>query len=95
MLVENILIKKVGEEKTGTSETTGKTWTSRIILLAFEDESGESYISAAVDSDVWRSLGFVEGQTVSLSLRFRTRRFVNDYIANDIRIVKPSNQQQS
>lgn len=93
MILENILIKRVGDEKTGTSETTGKPWASRNILLAFEDETGESYINAAVDSEVWKSLGFVEGQTVSLNLRFRTRRFLNGFVSNDIRIVNPQNIQ--
>jgi len=88
MKVENILIKKVGEVKSGTSETTGKEWASRNILLAFEDETGESYISAAVDEDVWKSLGFQEGQAVSLNLKFRTKRFMSGFICNDIRIVK-------
>lgn len=93
MILENILIKRVGDEKTGTSETTGKPWASRNILLAFEDETGESYINAAVDSEVWKSLGFVEGQTVSLNLRFRTRRFLNGFVSNDIRIINPQNIQ--
>ena len=88
MKVENILIRRVGEVKSGTSETTGKKWVSRNILLAFEDETGESYISAGVDEEVWKSLGFQEGQTVSLNLKFRTKRFMSGYISNDIRIVK-------
>ena len=90
MLIENILIKRVGEAKSGTSETTGKTWSSRNILLAFEDETGESYISAVVDSEVWKTLGHAEGETVSLNLRFRTRRFLNGYVSNDIRIINPN-----
>ncbi|MBR6032993.1 MAG: DUF3127 domain-containing protein [Bacteroidaceae bacterium] len=91
MLVENILIKRVGDVKSGTSDTTGKPWASRNILLAFEDETGESYISATVDTDVWNRLGYAEGQTVSLNLRFRTRRFLNGFVANDIRILDPQN----
>lgn len=93
MLVENILIKRVGDVKSGTSDTTGKPWASRNILLAFEDETGESYISAAVDTDVWNRLGYAEGQTVSLHLRFRTKRFVNGFVSNDIRILDPQNTQ--
>lgn len=93
MLVENILIKKVGDVREGTSDTTGKKWASRSVLLAFEDETGESYISAAVDNEVWKSLGYQEGQQVALHLRFRTKRFLNGYISNDIRIVKPLNNQ--
>lgn len=93
MLVENIIVKKVGDEKSGTSETTGKPWASRNILLGFEDETGESYINATVDSTVWKRLGHVEGQTVSLNLKFRTRRFLNGFVSNDIRIVSPQNIQ--
>ena len=88
MKVENILIKKVGEVRSGTSETTGKKWASRNILLAFEDETGESYISASVDEDVWKALGHQEGQAVSLHLKFRTKRFASGFISNDIRIMK-------
>lgn len=88
MLVENILIKLVGEVKTGRSETTGKPWASRNILLTFEDETGPSYISTAVDAEVWNRLGLAEGQTVSLNLRFRTKRFLNGYVSNDIRIIE-------
>ena len=93
MIFENIIIKKVGDEKKGISETTGKPWASRNILLGFEDETGESYINATVDCDVWKSLGHVEGQTVSLNLKFRTRRFVNSFVSNDIRIINPQNIQ--
>lgn len=89
MLVENIIIKKVSDVHEGTSETTGKKWASRIILLAFEDETGESYISAAVDKAVWDSLGFEEGQQATLHLRFRTKKFMNGFISNDIRIINP------
>ena len=88
MLVENITIKRVSDVHEGTSETTGKKWANRIILLAFEDETGESYISAAVDKAVWDSLGFEEGQQATLHLRFRTKKFLNGYVSNDIRIVK-------
>ena len=88
MLVENILIKLVGEVKSGTSDTTGKPWSSRNILLAFEDETGESYINATVDAEVWNHLGLAEGQTVSLNLRFRTRRYLSGWVSNDIRIIE-------
>ena len=90
MITKNLLIKRVGDEKSGTSETTGKTWSSRNILLAFEDETGESYISAVVDSEVWKTLGHAEGETVSLNLRFRTKRFLNGYVSNEIRIINPN-----
>ena len=88
MLVENILIKRVGEVVSGVSPTTGKTWTSRSILLGWEDETGEAYINAQVDDDVWKSLGHQEGDTATLNLRFRTKAYRSGYITNDIRIIK-------
>jgi len=91
MLFENITIKRVSEVKKGTSETTGKPWASRVVLLSWEDETGEAYISAAVDSDVWDSLGFSEGQTVSLHLKCRTKRFLSGFLSNDIRIINLQN----
>lgn len=91
MKVDNILIKKVGEVTTGTSPTTGKTWSNRNILLAWEDETGESYINAVVDEEVWKQLNLHEDETASLTLRFRTRRFLNGFISNDIRIINPQN----
>lgn len=94
MLVENILIKKVGDVHKGESKTTGNPWANRNVLLSFEDEFGEGYINAVVKEDVWNQLGFHEGQTVSLNLRFRTNRFSSGYIANDIRIIDPLNHQQ-
>ena len=87
MKVENILIKRVGEVKKGTSLATGKEWASRSVLLAWEDETGESYINAAVDDDVWKKLGYKEGDIASLYLRFRTRKFQSNYVSNDIRII--------
>lgn len=92
MELSNIKIISVSETKSGKSTTTGKPWASKNILLGFEDETGESYISAVVDENVWNSLGFVVGQIVTLNLRFRTRKFyTNSYVANDVRIVPPVN----
>ena len=90
MLVENIRIKRVDEVRTGTSSATGNNWASRNILLEWEDETGTSFINAVVDDNVWGQLGFQEGQTVSLNLRFRTKPFKSGFIANDIRIINPN-----
>ena len=87
MKVENIKVQLVGELHQGTSSTTGKSWANRNILLAFEDEDGEGYINAVVDEELWKSLGYKEGDIVSIRLRFRTRKFLNNYVANDIRII--------
>ena len=87
MELSNIKIINVSEVKRGTSQTTGKPWASRSILLGFEDNMGESYVYAQVDENEWQRLGFQEGQIVTLNLRFRTKRFVSGFIANDIRIV--------
>ena len=93
MELSNIKIISVSETKEGKSTTTGKPWASKNILLGFEDETGESYISAVVDENVWNSLGFVVGQIVTLNLKFRTKKFHNSYVANDVRIVSPQNIQ--
>lgn len=88
MLVNNLLIKRVSEAQ-GTSQATGNEWKKKIVLLEFEDEFGTSYINAGADVEVWKSLGYEEGQVVSLNLKFRTKVYPNGYIANDIRIVQP------
>ena len=88
MKVENIKVQLVGSLNQGISSTTGKSWANRNILLAFEDEDGEGYINAVVDEDLWKSLGYKEGDIASLNLRFRTKKFHSGYVANDIRIVK-------
>jgi len=89
MKVENIKIQLVGELHEGTSSTTGKSWANRNILLAFEDEDGEGYINAVVDEELWKSLGYKQGDLASLYLRFRTKKFPSNYVANDIRIINP------
>ena len=81
--------------KSGVSSTTGKPWASRNILLAFEDEAGENYMLVAVDNDVWQRLCLAQGETANLHLRCRTKRFNNNYVANDIRIVQPENAQHA
>ena len=88
MLIKNIRIKRFGDVRTGTSQATGNSWASRNILLEWEDETGTSFINAVVDDNVWGQLGFQEGQTVSLNLRFRTKPFKSGFVSNDIRIVK-------
>ena len=93
MELSNIKIISVSEVKRGTSTTTGKPWASRGVLLGFEDETGESYMFAQVDEDVWNALGFQAGQIVTLSLKFRTKKLSSGYIANEIRIVNPQNVQ--
>ena len=91
MELSNIKIISVSEVKKGTSPTTGKAWATRSILLGFEDNTGESYMYAQVDENEWQRLGLQEGQIVTLNLRFRTKRFMSGFIANDIRIVEPQN----
>ena len=92
MKVENLTIKKVGELKTGVSQATGNKWAIRSILLTWEDETGESYMCAIVDDDVWKSLGYSEGDTATLNLRFRTKPHMSGYVSNDIRVFIPQNQ---
>ena len=90
MLVNNLLIKRI-DKKEGKSQSTGNEWKTYIVILEFEDEFGKSYISAAADADYWDSLGFEEGQIVSLHLRFRTKSTFSGFVSNDVRIVNPQN----
>ena len=91
MLLENVRIANVGEQREGRSASTGKQWCQRIVVLSFEDETGESYISTQVDANLWARLGYQEGDTVSLHVRFRTKNLSKGFIANDIRILDPEN----
>ena len=93
MLVNNLLIKRVEDLRTGTSKSTGNSWASRNILLEWEDETGKAYINAVVDEEVWKSLGYQEGDFAALNLRFRTQAKTSGFILNDIRIINPQNAQ--
>jgi len=87
MKLENILIKRVGDKRSGTSETTGNEWANRDIILAFQDETGDSYICANVDEEVWNKLGLKEGSIASVNLQFRTKKFKSGFIGNEIKII--------
>ena len=84
-------IISISEKAEGKSATTGKAWTSRSVLLTFEDETGQSYINAQTSEDVYLSLGLREGLETELSLKFRTNRWRNGYVESCIRIVDPAN----
>ena len=91
MKVDNIIIKRVGELKTGVSNSTGNKWANRNILLEWEDETGKAYINAVVDEEVWKSIGYQEGDFATLNLRFRTQAKTSGFVLNDIRIINPQN----
>ena len=93
MLLENIKVITVSEVRSGKSKTTGRPYALRSVLLGFEDETGDSYMYAEVSDELWQSLGHHEGDIASLNIRFRTKKFVNGFISNDIRIVSPENLQ--
>ena len=93
MLVNNLLIKRV-EKREGKSKSTGNKWEDFVVILEFEDDFGKSYIVAVAEADYWNSLGYEEGQTVSLNLKFRTRTTVAGFVSNDIRIKNPQTVQQ-
>lgn len=84
-------IANVGDLTKGTSATTGKEWAQRRVLLSFNDEEGDEYISAGVDEDVWQSLGLQVGQEANVRLKFFTKKMMSDYVKNIICIVKPQN----
>ena len=86
-------IISVSEKSEGKSATTGRTWTSRNVLLTFEDESGQSYVSALTSEEVYLSLGLREGLETELSLKFRTNRWRNGYVETTVRIIDPANAQ--
>ena len=90
MKVENVLIKRVGGVREGTSDATGEKWKNRNIVLSWEDEFGTAYMNVGVDEELWQSLGYKEGDIATLNLRIRTRAFQSGFVTNDIRIKNPS-----
>ncbi len=88
-------LAKVGEPREGISETTGKPWAQRNVVLSFNDEDGDEYIMVGVDENVWQKLGLQEGEEATMHLRFFTKRMMTGYVKNIIRIINPNNQQES
>lgn len=88
MKFENLQVKRVGELKTGTSKTTGKKWAFRDILLSWNDEAGENYISATIDAECFAGSGIEQGNTVQAVLAFHTRLLPSGAVANEIKIIK-------
>ena len=86
-------IAKVDDVKKGTSDTTGKEWAQRNVVLAFNDEEGDEYVMVGVDEDVWQRLGLEEGEEATVRLRFFTKKMMSGYVKNIIRIVEPQNAQ--
>jgi len=88
MKFENLQVKRVGELKTGTSKTTGKKWAFRDILLSWNDEAGENYISATIDAECFAGSGIEQGSTVQAVLAFYTRLLPSGAVANEIKLLK-------
>ena len=86
-------IAKVSEPHEGISETTGKPWAQRNVILAFNDKEGDEYVMAGVDEDVWQSLGLKEGEEATIRLRFFTKKMMSNFVRNIIRIVPSQNIQ--
>ena len=86
-------IAKVDDVKKGTSDTTGKEWAQRRVLLSFNDEEGDEYISVGVDEDIWESLGLQEGQEATVRLKFYTRKQMSGYVTNVAKFINPQNVQ--
>lgn len=84
-------IAKVDAPKEGVTVTTGKPWKQRRVLISFNDEEGEEYISVGVDEDVWQGLGLQEGEETTVRLKFYTRQNMSGYVSNHVRIVSPQN----
>lgn len=87
MKFENLQVKRVGELKTGTSKTTGKKWAFRDILLSWNDEAGENYISATIDAECFAGSVIEQGNTVQAVLAFYTRLLPSGAVANEVRII--------
>jgi hypothetical protein len=86
-------IAKVDDVKKGTSDTTGKEWAQRRVLLSFNDEEGDEYISVGVDEDVWQQLDLQEGQEATVRLKFFTKKQMSGFVSNHVRLVNPQNIQ--
>ena len=86
-------IAKVDDVQRGTSDTTGKEWAQRRVLLSFNDEEGDEYISVGVDEDIWESLGLQEGQEATVRLKFYTRKQMSGYVTNIAKFINPQNAQ--
>ena len=86
-------IAKVDDVKKGTSDTTGKEWAQRRVLLSFNDEEGDEYISVGVDEDIWNRLGLQEGQEATVRLKFYTRKQMSGYVTNVAKFINPQNVQ--
>ena len=92
-MILQVRVAKVDDPKEGVSATTGKAWKQRNILLAFNDEEGDEYISVGVDEDTWRHLDLQEGQETTVRLKFYTRKLMSGYVSNVARIVSPQTAQ--
>ena len=79
-------VKRVGELRTGTSKTTGNKWAIRDLLLSWNDETGENYISATIDAERLAGSGIEQGSTVRANLLFFTKLLPSGGVANDVRI---------
>ena len=88
MKLNNILVKRVGELKTGTSKTTGKAYANRDILLGWTDETGENYIRATIDAGLLAGSGIEAGNTVQVELSFHTFLTSSGIVANEARVLK-------
>lgn len=87
MIVE-AKIANVSDLTEGTSATTGKKWAQRRVLLSFNDEEGDEYISVGVDEDIWQRLGLQIGQEANVRLKFFTRQQMSGYVSNNVRMVE-------
>ena len=84
-------IANVSDLTEGISATTGKKWAQRRVLISFNDEEGDEYISVGVDEDIWNRLGLQEGQEATVRLKFYTRKQMSGYVSNIAKLVNPQN----
>ena len=86
----NVIIRNVSEPRDWHSQATGRSGVNRTIILS-PAEDQDNHICATVSEEVWQPLGLQVGSTACLDLRFSTKVYKSDYVANQVRIVSPEN----
>ena len=80
-------IKIIGEEKTGTSQTTGDQWRSRMLLLEWEDLEGTQRVWATLFNEVlaeFEKEGIKQGSLCQVDFVFTARTYRSMYNKTDV-----------
>ena len=82
-------IKIIGEEFSGTSQTTGNDWRCRMLLLEWEDMEGEQRAWLSIFDermDDFNEQGFAQGDLCQLDIVFSPRTYRTTYKKTEIKI---------